>query len=205
MSPVTLLFGLSLVGTPTAIVDSVSGVPGLRPFELLDAGAEVNVAADGRVRLAYFASCVHETISGGRVRVGVTASLIEGAKVERVTADCVVPGSGDRLAGAPAALLLRDSARIERPSPVIRIRTSTPVLVGDPGSRFDLERVDVDHRPLSLRLDGPTLSLAESGFALEPGATYRLCVQGSCRIVWVDPAARVGTGPILERTIRVTR
>lgn len=205
MSSATVIFGLALAGAPTAIVDSVSGVPDLRPFELLEAGAEINVAANGRVRLAYFASCVHETVSGGRLRVGVTASLVEDAKVERVTADCAAPGGSGRLAGAPAALLLRDSTARPHAGPVLRIRTNTPVLVAEPGTLVDLDRVDEDRGPRRVRIDGWTLPLVGPGLALEPGATYRVCARASCRTFWVDPSARVGAGPILERTIHVTR
>lgn len=205
MSLDVLILGLIFTAAPTAIVDSVTGVPGLRPFELLEAGAELSIKPRGRVRIAYFASCVHETIRGGHLRVGVTASLVEDALVERVTGDCMMPGIGDGSAGAPAALVLRDSAAPTRSGTVRRIRTRMPVLVGEPGTVVDLARVDVPGHRRRLRLEAHTLSLAETGLPLESGATYRACTRGGCIEVWIDPGARVGAGPILERTIPVAR
>lgn len=200
-----LILGLALAGAPTAIVDSAVGVPGLHPFELLDAGTELTVATGARVRIAYFASCVHETISGGRLRVGVTASLVNGAKVERVTTRCAVPTGVTGLAGAPAALMLRDSAARDRIDLILRLGTTAPVLIGEPGSRVELKQLGMDTSSYRLRLKDRTLSLAESGIYLEPGATYRVCSGDGCRTVHVDAAAGSDAGTILERTIRIAR
>ena len=92
---------LLLVATaPTAIVDTVYGVPGLAPLTLLDPGTELVVGA-GRVRLAYFESCVHETIRGGRLRIGITASVADDAVVER---DGVLDKDGELVALYPATI-----------------------------------------------------------------------------------------------------
>ncbi len=205
MSLQTLVLGFSLAGAPTAIVDSVTGVPGLHPFELLDAGTEIAVSADGRVRLAYFASCIHETVSGGNLRVGVTASLVEDAEVERVTGSCLAPGENVRFGGAPAALLLRDSTAPARPPVVKRVRTRYPVLVASPGAVLELTRVDPPGGGACLSMANADSDVARSWGPLDAGSTYRACLGGTCTEFWVDPHADGPAGLILERIIRVGR
>ena len=165
---------LIAAAAPTAIVDSAIGVRGLEPFALLAPGTEIAVG-DGRLRLAYFASCVHETIQGGRVRVGVTASVTDGATVERLTADCTPPARYAQ--GRAGALVLRGRAG-PPPPPVRRVRTRRPVFIDARGVRTTA---------------GP----------LRRGALYTACNAHGCARFWIDPDAHHDRGPVLERVVRL--
>lgn len=171
-----LLLVFALAPAPTAIVDSVQGDTGLAALQLLVPGTTVDLGRTARVRLAYFASCVHETVRGGRLRVGVTASLAVEGEIERVTADCAPPRA--RFGGdAVGALVLRDRGHSRRAA-IHRIRTATPLVVRDDAAvqRVVLPRAD---------------------------RVYRICMDARCTRVWLDPHARNEHGPILERIIRL--
>lgn len=171
-----LLLAIALAPAPTAIVDSVQGETGLAALQLLAPGTTVDLGRSARIRLAYFASCVHETVRGGRLRVGVTASLAVEGEVERVTADCAPPRS--RFGGdAVGALVLRDRAR-RRDTAIHRVRTATPLVV--------------QRNAAMRRIVLP-----------QPDRVYRICSESRCTRVWLDPDARNEHGPILERIIRL--
>lgn len=171
-----LLLVLALAPAPTAIVDSVQGDTHLAALQLLAPGTTVDLGDSARVRLAYFASCVHETVRGGRLRVGVTASLAVEGEIERVTADCTPPRS--RVGGgAVGALVLRDSDRTQT-LPIHRLRSANPLVI---------------------RLDGQIRSVALP----QADRVYRVCLSGRCARVWLDPDVRNDHGPILERIIRL--
>ncbi|MEX0900759.1 MAG: hypothetical protein WD081_08745 [Gammaproteobacteria bacterium] len=166
---------------PTAIVDSAAGVPGMEPLQLLLPGTELVVGDHARVRLAYFASCVHETVRGGRLRIGVVASLTDDATVERVDADCTPPLA--YASGGPGALVLRAGASTpSRREPTYRIRNRGPALVLAGGGALDLTAL---------------------GLRLHAGALYRVCTRRGCVRLWVDPAANHDAGPVLERVVRI--
>ena len=170
-----LLALLIAAAAPTAIVDTAVGVQGVEPLALLAPGTEVTLG-EGRLRIAYFASCVHETVQGGRLRVGVTASVTDDrATVERVTADCTPPA---RYApGRAGALVLRGRAA-PLPTGVRRLRTRTPLFVDTRGARTTA---------------GP----------LRPGAVYVACTARGCVRFWIDPDAHHDHGPVLERVVRL--
>lgn len=170
-----LLLVIALAPAPTAIVDSVQGDADLSALQLLAPGTTVDLGRTARVRLAYFASCVHETVRGGRLRVGVTASLAVEGEIERVTADCAPPRA--RFGGdAVGALVLRDRRR--HAAPIHRIRTATPLVL------------DVD-------------TVVQSVVLPQTDRVYSICVDARCARVWLDPDARNEHGPILERVIRL--
>ena len=102
MNPLAVLL---LAVAPTAIVDSVDGVDGIEPLTLVAAGTEIVLGDDGSLQLAYFASCVHETVHGGRVVVGVLGSFVDGGEVSRTVVDCDLPQAPG--GGTPGALILR--------------------------------------------------------------------------------------------------
>lgn len=199
----SLLLVMSLSPAPTAIVDSVLGPAAVAPLQLLPPGTELVLPPNARVRIAYFASCVHETLRGGRVRVGVTASLAVDAEVERVTADCTPPRFGPMHAGVPGALVLRTGVPARDAAPVARIRSPSPILVAAPGSRLVLTRVPDGERLVFVTARDGLADLDAAGVTLEPDAVYRICAPAGCRRIWIDPQhAHVG-GPLLERAVRV--
>ncbi len=168
------------LAAPTAIVDSVVGVPGIASLQLLTPGTELVLGDHARVRLAYFASCVHETARGGRLRVGVTASLTDNAVVERVDANCTPPA--EFASGGPGALVLRAWPSTKAVVPTYRIRSRSPTLIQAGGGALDLTALGVE---------------------LAAGALYRACTPRGCARLWIDPAATHDAGPVLERVARV--
>ncbi|MFN2300466.1 MAG: hypothetical protein ABR565_01125 [Gammaproteobacteria bacterium] len=199
----SIFITLALAPAPTAIVDSVVGVPGVAPLQLLAPGTDIELHDGARVRLAYFASCVHETARGGRLRIGVTASLTVDAIVERVIGDCVPPQYGPSRAGVPGVLVLRDGFAARHGAPVQRIRTRTPLLLATPGTGITLTRMNPGGRKIFFPAADGRADLAEHGIALEDGALYRACSAQRCRRLWVDPAVQHERGPVLERVVRV--
>lgn len=177
---VTLSALFFLMVAPTAIVDSVVGVPGVAPLQLLAPGTDLVLGDGARVRLAYFASCVHETARGGRLRVGVTASLTEDATIERVEADCTPPAAF--ASGGPGALILRAAHDPTRGTPTVRVRNRGPTLIQTGGGMLDLRLM---------------------GIRLEAGARYQACTRRGCVQLWIDPAATHDAGPVLERVVRM--
>lgn len=175
-----ILITLAFAPAPTAIVDSVIGVPGVTPLQLLTPGTELVLGDNARVRLAYFASCVHETARGGRLRVGVTASLTDDAAVERVDADCTPPAA--YASGGPGAIVLRAGPRAPTGAPTHRIRSRGPALV---------------------QTGGGALDLAALGIQLTAGVLYRACTRHGCVRLWIDPATPHEAGPVLERVVLV--
>lgn len=193
----TILLALALAPAPTAIVDTIHGDTDLTELQLLAPGTTVDLGPAARIRLAYFASCVHETVRGGRLRIGVTASLAVEGQIERVTADCAPPRSRFG-ADAVGALVLRNRQR-QRGSPIYRVRTPVPVLLGNPGTIVSIRDEGPRRAAQLLRLDTDeqriNLPLADQ--------VYRICADGQCTRIWLDPDARNDHGPILERVIRL--
>lgn len=192
-----LILSLALSPAPTAIVDSVDGSVGLSPLQLLVPGTTVELGRSARLRLAYFASCVHETVRGGRLRVGVVASLAVDGEVERVTADCNPPPT--RIGGGAVGALVLRSITTAPAEPAYRLRTTHPMMLGTPGTRFRMTR----EYPRGHELFVSMLTNTQRLDTLEPDAIYRICVESRCLRVWVDPDARHEHGPILERVVRL--
>ena len=109
----TSLLVLLTLAAPTAIVDASDGLAVPEPLTLVTAGTEIVLGDDGRIRLAYFASCLHETVRGGRLVVGVLGSIVDGGEVTRTVVDCALPQIPG--AGAPGALVLRGGDAKPRP------------------------------------------------------------------------------------------
>ncbi len=199
---VTITLMLALTPAPTAIVDSAVGVHGLEPFELLEPGRTVFVGGRGRVRLAYFASCVHETVAGGTIRVGVTASLTDDASIERTTGDCTLGRTEPGRIGVPAALVLRDGARAR--SAIRRVSTRFPWLVLTACARVSIHRSGEAVPLLNRSFPAGVTPLASAGVELEADATYEFCAHGRCLPVLVDPKPGPEV-PFLERIVPLVR
>lgn len=188
------------LAAPTAIIDSVRDTGAVHALQLVRPGERIDLGPHGRIRIAYFSSCVHESIRGGWLRVGVTASLARAQAVERVTAECRPPAFAPAGAGAPAAMVLRDPGSANAP-PARRLRTRTPVLLARPGARIVLERIAPYGRSLFITMESGVFDFAAHGLALDVGDVWRACSGENCLRVWVDPNGHHDRGPVLERVI----
>lgn len=132
---ITLAISLMLppwlvLAAETAMVEEVSGPAAkmLQPFDSLSNGQVVELG-DGVLTLSYVANCRRETISGGRVTVGINASALAGgrlvaaqeppckASAPKLLADAREAGTGVKRHAGQA---------VEAPASAI-LRTSTPV------------------------------------------------------------------------------
>ena len=83
------LAGAAQAGAPSAIVEDVSARSvETRVFDYLRAGDVLELGPSDALILGYLNSCLRETITGGRVTIGETQSLVEDGSVVRETVDC---------------------------------------------------------------------------------------------------------------------
>lgn len=190
-----------LVPAPTAIVDSVRNLNTVTSLSMLHPGTVLDLGEQGRIRLAYFASCVHETIRGGRLRIGVTASITVEGIVERITGDCDPPILGRYGTGAIGALVLRNASAPQMP--VWRLRTTQPTILASPGERIEINRQQPSGHQVFLTATALVTRLDQLGLHLDEGALYDICSASRCRRVWVDPDQSHAHGPILERVVQL--
>jgi hypothetical protein len=180
-----------------ALVTEASGAhPELVRDSLLSPGQAFDLGPEGRVVLAYFQSCVTETIRGGRFTVGADRSQVIGGEVVREFYECL--GNTAIAAGADAESGGVYSRSISAPE---TIRTTQPILLVsgiDAGQKvhFTIERLDQASPSLALERDGPVLDLMHIEKALAPGGKYKVSAEGRTAIfIIVDdpPAVPVST------------
>lgn len=87
----------AIAGEPTALIEDVSGADAdLHSMDYVTSGQTIDLGADGRLVVSYFDSCKTETITGGKVTIGLGASTVENGQLDAVEAAC--QGSGIALA-----------------------------------------------------------------------------------------------------------
>jgi hypothetical protein len=198
---------------PVAIVEDVAGVSTpLQMMDYLSEGRVIELGAAGVITLAYFSSCVQETVSGGRVVVGREQSAVEGGEIERKRAQCA--DEGVQLSSSQAknsgAVVFRDGAAgtdgfgpaTRRPEVVVY--GTRPVFVTESGrDTLAIERLDRPDRPrLRFALDRGRLDMARTEAALEPGGIYMARAGGGQVVFKVDPLADTDGVGLLARLVR---
>ncbi len=75
---------------PVALVESIAVAPeaGVETMDYVYIDQTVDLGAEGVAVLAYFDSCVRETVTGGRVSIGRDRSTVSGGKIESETLAC---------------------------------------------------------------------------------------------------------------------
>ena len=80
---------LASAQTPSAIVESVKGqVAGAEFMDYVRPGQVIKLGANGSIVLAYLASCLRETITGGVVIVGADESRVSLGDISREKPVC---------------------------------------------------------------------------------------------------------------------
>ena len=87
VTAVCVAFSLSSLAQEALVEEAPPG-SGVVPYQFLEIGHQINLDQGARVVLGYPASCVHESILGGRVVIGAGQSNVQGGSVERQTLDC---------------------------------------------------------------------------------------------------------------------
>ncbi len=192
---------------PAALVEDVDA-PGVRIgfMDYVVPGQVIELGPGGTLKLGYLKSCLSETITGGRVTVGLQKSTVRGGTIKRERVEC----DGGRLeltaeeAGKSAVLVLR-APPIKRAGsaarPSFKIYGASPIIRSNGAGTVVIERLDRPGETIEIALDGGRADFAAMGRALKPGGIYR-ARSGERSVVFdVDPLARPGPGPIIGRLV----
>jgi len=204
-------FAGAVSAEPAAIVEDIEATGAtLGSMDYVEPGEVVNLESDGRLILGYFAGCVQETITGGKVTVGKTGSTVEGGSVETLKVDC---DSGQveltdrqsnasgvvafRGGGAPASVQVKPQVTLHGLSPIVR--------TGVPGT-LTITRIDRAAPPIELTVTAGAVDLSTKQIVLAPGAIYRAELKASQSVRSVvfetDAFARTGAVPAVSRLLR---
>jgi hypothetical protein len=204
-----LQLGTAWAAKPAALVEDVAGAtPPLRMLDYVNAGQVVDLGKGGKLTLGYFASCVHEEISGGRVTVGDKESSIAGGTVTRSTVEC----DGGRLdlaanqAVQSGAVAVRSIGTVSEAN--ITVFDVSPIMSLPKAGRVVIKRVDVvgerhtvEVKPADGTQEPLRLDLAEQSVQLVPGGTYMVSVGGLSQMFKVAESAGRGNVPLVGRWV----
>lgn len=206
-------------GAPVALVEDVTGAPGVEFMDYVEVGKIIPLNAQDFVVLNYLYSCVRETITGGVITVGKEQSDVRAGKVVRTLTHCDAGRMllSAQLASQSAGTISRN-AKSKQAEP-----TSSPVaqfvlyglspiidLKGG-GGTVEIARVDQGSERYVLAVGDPKLQrsafydFADVGLTLTAGAIYRATIGSQSVTFGVDPSAKPGKTPIIGRLIRFDR
>ena len=201
----SLLAGAALAAAPVAVVEDSTGKAPVAFMDNLEEGQSFSIPADATVTISYYASCVRETIAGGKVTVGKAESKVEaGGKVKRDKVDC---DGGKMLLSSDQAAKSGVFAIRGAPTPQFVVFSATPVIELTQPGELTIERVDRGGAGIKVEakdlLKGRYYDLAKAQKALEPGGTYRAASGESTVVFKVDANAKPGAGALVGRLVRL--
>jgi hypothetical protein len=197
-------------GPPVAVVEDVSGSPGVELMDYVIEGQTLKLAATDSIVLSYIKSCWRETIKGGTVTVGAQQSAVFGGAIEREKVAC--DGGRMELAAAQskqsAAMVFRGTGHGQPPKPQFVIYARCPVIELRGGGKVSIERIDKAGEKFDLSIGladlmhGQFYDMAKAGKALSAGAVYRAKTGNQQVVFQVDPGAQADKGPLAGRLVR---
>ena len=193
---------------PSAIVEDVNASgAGVAFMDYVAPGRVIRLGASGTLTLGYLRSCLRETITGGKVTVGMEQSEVAGAKLVRERIEC----DGTKLLLTPAQAAKSMGAVFRAPppgggglpQPQFTLYGASPVIsLSKPSGTVVLERLDRPAPAMTILVEGGFADLADLKKSLKPGGIYQ-ARDGKFAVVFkVDPFARPGRGPLVGRLIR---
>lgn len=196
----------AMAGKISAIVENITGAAkGVQQMDLLEEGQTIELPAGAEVTLGYLRSCVRETITGGRVTIGVEKSAVENGKRQSEEVDCdggqIVRTSQrtDDVAGAVFRKGNFEKAPLPKPdwvlfglSPVIRLSVAAKML--------RIERLDAIEDPIEVPVNGTWVDLEAHGIKFAPSGLYAISSGARPYIIKVSPLAEPDA-PMLSRLI----
>jgi hypothetical protein len=206
-------------GAPVALVEEVTGAPGVEFMDYVEAGRVISLHAQDSVVLGYLYSCVRETITGGVITVGKEKSEVQSGKVERTSTLCDTGRMilSAQLASQSAGTLLRNvkSKQVESRSPpasqfILYGLSPMMELRGGSGT-LEITRIDRggEHYVFTIGnqqlLHNAFYDLADVGLKLTAGGVYRAAMGNEGVIFRIDTSAKAGKTPILGRLVRFDR
>ena len=197
-----------LAASPVALVEEVRGnVPGVEFMDYLDAGKTIQLGPRDTIVLSYLKSCLHETITGGAVTIGIEQSEVSSGTVVRdpvacdtgrmtLTDDRAKQSAGTAFRGKPVS---KSQFTVHGLSPILELQA--------PG-RLEIDRIDQSDQSIIVDVDrdhllhGMFYDFAQSGRTLVPGGMYR-AVFGQQQVVFrVDPLSDSRETPVISRIVR---
>ena len=206
------VFATSVSAEPAAIVEEIEASGSSLGFmDYVEPGEVVNLGSGGRLVLGYFAGCVQETITGGKVTIGKTGSTVEGGRVQTQKVDC---DSGqveltDRQSNSSGVVAFRGGpgAASKKVKPQLTLHGLSPIVrTGLPGI-LTITRVDSAAPPIEVAVTTGAVDLSIQQIVLAPGAVYRAeltAAQGNRSVVFeTDALALAGAVPAVSRLLRL--
>lgn len=196
---------------PTAIVEDIEAAGSKLSFmDYVEAGDVVQLAADERLVLGYFASCMQESIVGGTITVGLQGSSIAGGVVQRVKVQCddgtVELGEGQAKNSGVVAFRGGKSGSVANLRPSLTLYGRSPLVRSSVAGRLVIERLDQSSSPLEITIRRGANDMAKRDIALVAGGVYRAMMNAGPDhrelIFDVDAFAEAGDQPKLSRLIR---
>jgi hypothetical protein len=167
---------------PVAMVEEVDNAPdaGVEMLDYVYADQDIDLGARGALVLSYFESCVRETITGGRVKVGPRQSRVRGGRLRSERGACegettIVTADASEAGGA----VKRVTPFKQEEWQEVTIKGERPIFKWRPDRRavqFQVMVVHLDAEPLRIIWQGQTkrtyLAYPASAPRLEIGMPY---------------------------------
>jgi hypothetical protein len=203
-------------GAPVALVEEVTGAPGVEFMDYVEAGRVIPLHAQESVVLGYLYSCVRETITGGVITVGKEQSEVQSGKVVRTATLCDTGRMilSAQLASQSAGTVVRNvrSKPAESKSPpasqFILYGLSPMVELRGGGGTLEITRVDRSGERYVFTIGNQQLlrnafyDLADVGLILTAGGVYRAAMGSQGVTFRIDTSAKAGKTPIVGRLVR---
>jgi hypothetical protein len=210
----TILLGATTLASaqmPSAIVESVKGpVAGAEFMDYVTPGQVIKLGAHGTIVLAYLASCLRETITGGVVIVGADESRVSLGEVSREKPMCDTAQVKVSDSATSGGMAFRNSPRRRQAAavPQLTIYGLSPVIEVTEHGKLSIERIDKPGERYEATLSKGSLvrerfhDLAAVSTRLKAGGVYAVTL-GSRRTVFKVDQLAAPTGPLLGRLVRL--
>jgi hypothetical protein len=194
---------------PTALVEDVkSTTAGVEFMDYVGRGQVIELKSGDVLVLSYLRSCEHETITGGKVTVGMQSSDVQGGQVVRTKVPC--NGGNMNLSAQQANQSAASSYRLQSADIQLVLFAQTPVVklpraLAPADRTLVIQRTDRQAEPQMFEIDDTIAAvgfydLANKNVSLDNGATYEASI-GDRKIAFRVNAATSPT-PIVSRLLR---
>jgi len=198
---------------PAAIVEDVQGaIKDVQAFDYLAVGTQILLPPHATLVIGYLKSCAHETITGGKIVIGVEQSTVDGGQLLRETVEC--DGGHMQLTANQAAksgvMVFRGTPKPATAQPQLTVYGISPIFTLAGADRLEIKRLDQAGQP---PLDFPiarakvgrstAVDLAKQNIALAPGGVYQASGGTHSVVFKIDALAKPGAAPAVGRLVRI--
>ena len=194
---------------PAALVESVQGqVKGAEFMDYVAPGHVIKLGSGGSIVLAYLATCVRETVTGGELVVGTAESSVSQGDVNREKEPCDLPRAQlPPSAETGSGTAFRNAPKTQQPQRVTLYGLSPLIEVAGVG-KLVIERTDKPGEQYEATLSQSSLlkgrfyDLARANTQLKPGGVYLATLGERKALFKIDPLA-APQAPLLGRLLRL--